>query len=98
MDMEFKIGKIESGTVIDHLPSNRAYEVLKILRVREEYPNSIISMVTNVPSGKHGVKDILKIEGKILSPEEIKKVTAIAPKASISLINDYEVSKKIKTS
>ena len=32
MDMEFKIGKIESGTVIDHLPSNKAYEVLKILR------------------------------------------------------------------
>ena len=96
MDMEFKIGKIESGTVIDHLPSNKAYEVLSILRVREEYPNSIVSMVTNVPSGKHCVKDILKIEGKILSPEEMRKVTAIAPKASISLINDYEVSKKIK--
>ncbi|MBN2330614.1 MAG: carbamoyl-phosphate synthase (glutamine-hydrolyzing) large subunit [Candidatus Aenigmarchaeota archaeon] len=98
MDMKVKIGKIESGTVIDHLPSNKAYEVLEILRVRQEYPNSIVSMVTNVPSRKHGVKDILKIEGKILSPEEIKKVAAIAPHASINVIKDYEVGRKTKLS
>ncbi len=96
MDMEVKIGKIESGTVIDHLPSNKSYEVLETLRIREEYPNSIVSMVTNVPSQKHGLKDILKIEGKILSPEEIRKVAAIAPNASINIIKDYEVGKKTK--
>jgi carbamoyl-phosphate synthase large subunit len=98
MEMEFKIGKIENGTVIDHLPSNKAYDVLEILRVRQEYPNSIVSMATNVPSEKHGVKDILKIEGKILSPEEIRKVVKISPKASINIIKDYEVAKKIKPS
>jgi len=96
MDREFKIGKIENGTVIDHLPSNRAYDLLEILRVREEYPNSVIGMITNVPSGKLGVKDILKIEGKILSPEEIEKVSEIAPKASINVIKDFEVIRKIE--
>ena len=98
MEREFKIGKIESGTVIDHLPSNKAYDVLHILRIREEYPNSVVSMITNVPSGKHGVKDILKIEGKILSQVEILKVEEIAPEATINVINDYEVGKKIKHS
>ena len=98
MGMEFKIGKIESGTVIDHLPSNKAYDVLKILRVMEEYPNSIVSMVTNVPSGKRGVKDILKIEGKILSQNEIRKVAKIAPHATINIIKDYEVARKISLS
>jgi len=98
MDMEFKIGKIESGTVIDHLPSNKAYDVLRILRIRQEYPNSIVSMATNVPSDKHGVKDILKIEGKILSSEEVRKVGEIAPNASINIIKDFEVNRKIKLS
>ncbi len=95
MDREFKIGKIENGTVIDHLPSNKAYDVLETLGVRKEYPNAIVSMVTNLPSGKHGVKDMLKIEGKILSPEEIRKVVQIAPKSTINIIKDFEVSRKV---
>jgi len=98
MDKEFKIGKIESGTVIDHLPSNKAYEVLEILKVREEYPNSIVSMATNVPSGRFGVKDILKIEGKIISDEEILRVRKIAPHATINIIKDFEVARKAKLS
>jgi len=98
METHYKIGKIENGTVLDHLPANSAYDVLMILRVREEYPNSVVSMVTNVPSKRLGVKDILKIEGKIISPEEIKKVAKIAPKATINIIKDFEVSKKVDLS
>jgi carbamoyl-phosphate synthase large subunit len=96
MDREYRIGKIENGTVIDHLPPNRAYEVLEILNIRKEYPNSIVSMVTNVQSGAHGVKDLLKIEGKILSPAEIRKVAEIAPESTINIIKDFEVSRKVK--
>lgn len=96
MDREYKIGKIESGTVIDHLPPNKAYDVLEILNIRKEYPNSVVSTVTNVQSGMHGVKDLLKIEGKILSSDEIKKVAEIAPKSTINIIKDFEVSRKVK--
>ncbi len=96
MDREYKIGKIENGTVIDHLPPNSAYEVLEILNIRKEYPNSIVSMVTNVQSGAHGVKDLLKIEGKMLSPAEIRKVAEIAPESTINIIKDFEVSRKVK--
>ncbi len=98
MDREYKIGKIENGTVLDHLPPNKAYEVLEILNVRKEYPNSVVSMVTNVQSGMHGVKDLLKIEGKIISPREIRKIANIAPKATISIIKDFEVSRKVRLS
>jgi carbamoyl-phosphate synthase large subunit len=98
MDREFRIAKIENGTVIDHLPPNKAYDVLEALHVRKEYPNAVVSMVTNLPSGSHGVKDMLKIEGKILSADEIKKVGEIAPGATINIIKDFEVARKVKLS
>lgn len=96
MDRVCKIAKIESGTVIDHLPSNQAYEMLSLLRIREEYPNSVVSMITNVPSQMLGVKDVLKIEGKIISNDEVEKVYEVAPDASINIIKDFEVSQKIR--
>ncbi len=98
MDREYRIAKIENGTVIDHLPSNKAYDVLEALGVRKEYPNAIVSMITNLPSGKQGVKDMLKIEGKILSPDEIRKVAQIAPNATINIIKDFEVARKVAPS
>ncbi len=98
MEREYKIAKIENGTVIDHLPSNKAYEVLEVLGVRKGYPNSIVSMVTNLPSSRLGVKDVLKIEGKILSPEEMKKVAEIAPDSTVCIIKDFEVSRKVNLS
>jgi len=95
MDREFRIGKIECGTVIDHLPSNSAYDVIDALGIREQCPNSIVSMATNVHSGKIGVKDIIKIEGKVLDEGEIGKVKGIAPGATINIIKDFEVSRKL---
>ncbi len=53
-------------------------------------------MVTNVQSGRQGVKDLLKIEGKILSPEEVRRVAEIAPQSTINIIKDFEVSRKVK--
>ena len=96
MYTELKVSKIESGTVIDHLPPNTAYAILEILNIRAKYPNSVVTMATNVQSGEYGVKDILKIEGKELSGDEIKKVKAIASRGTINIIKDYETGKKIK--
>ncbi|MBU4330931.1 MAG: carbamoyl-phosphate synthase (glutamine-hydrolyzing) large subunit [Acidobacteria bacterium] len=96
MYTELKVSKIESGTVIDHLPPNTAYAILEILNIRVKYPNSVVTMATNVQSGEYGVKDILKIEGKELSAEEINKVKTIAGRGTINIIKDYETVKKIK--
>ncbi|MBI4173859.1 MAG: aspartate carbamoyltransferase regulatory subunit [Candidatus Aenigmarchaeota archaeon] len=94
--MELKVSKIESGTVIDHLKSGKAIEIIKELKLIEERPNAIISLTSNVPSKTSGVKDILKIEGKRLSHDELLKLYEMAPDATVNIIKDYEVIKKAK--
>jgi carbamoyl-phosphate synthase large subunit len=95
-ETELRISKIEDGTVIDHITPGKALEIVKILKITEEYPNSVISIAMNVPSKKYGIKDILKIEGKRISPKEFKKIALISPNATVSLIKDFEVIKKEK--
>ena len=50
----------------------------------------------NVYGRKYGKKDILKIEGRELSPEEVDKIALIAPNATINIIRNYEVYEKKK--
>jgi len=90
---ELHVRKIREGTVIDHIPAGRALEVLKILNVtgRGDKP---VSLVMNVPSKKMGKKDIVKLEERELSIEEIDKISLIAPNASINIIRNYDVFRK----
>jgi len=87
------VAKIKEGTVIDHITAGRALMVLRILGItgREGF---VVSVVMNVPSKKMGRKDIVKIEGRELSPEEVNKIALVAPRATINIIRDYEVVEK----
>ena len=97
MGKELVISKIREGTVIDHINAGKALLVLRILGIS---PGSreTVTMAMNVPSKKMGKKDIVKVEGKFISEEELNKIALIAPKATINLIKDYEIQKKFKVS
>ena len=84
---------ISNGTAIDHIPSGHALQVLKMLWVDVGRSNPI-SMVMNVPSGKMGRKDVLKIEDRELNQEELDRLALIAPKASVAIIRNYHVAEK----
>jgi len=90
---ELRVKKIKEGTVIDHLPPNSALIILKVLGLEKNYEN-IISVIMNVKSKKREIKDIIKIEGKFLEPDETGKIALIAPAATINLIKNFEVIKK----
>lgn len=92
---ELVISKIKDGTVIDHINAGRALLVLKILRITENTKERI-SLAMNVPSKKMGKKDIVKVENKFISEEELNKIALIAPNVTINLIKDYEIVKKFK--
>jgi len=87
------VRKIREGTVIDHIPAGRALDVLKILGLTGE-EGYTIAIVMNVPSGKLGKKDIVKVEGRFLSPEEVNEIALIAPTATINIVRDYAVTLK----
>ncbi len=94
---ELRIEKIKNGTVIDHLPAGSAVTVLKILGIRKGYKN-IVAIAMNVPSKQLGMKDVVKVEERILRPEETDKLSLIAPNATINIIRDYKVAKKSSVS
>ena len=94
MKREVSISAIKEGTVIDHIPSNVTLKVADILNL--EGITGIISIATNLPSKKMEKKGIIKIAGKSLTQDEVNKIAVIAPEATVNIIENYNVKKKLK--
>ena len=88
----YKVYAIREGVVIDHIPGGESFKVVRVLRANDG--NTLLTMGVNFDSKKLVKKDLIKIENKNLTSEEIDKVSLIAPKATVSLIKDYEVYQK----
>lgn len=95
IEKELKVKKIKNGTVIDHLPPGSALTVLKVLGIGSSYENPV-SIIMNVHSKKSKMKDVVKVENRVLKPEETDELSLIAPNATINIIRNYEVVKKSK--
>jgi aspartate carbamoyltransferase regulatory subunit len=90
-----RIGKIQFGTVIDHITAGKGAKVIEALDL--DRSDKTVSMFMNVQSKKLGKKDIVKIEGVNLDPEEIaRKITTFAPRATVSLIKNSKVLTKVR--
>jgi aspartate carbamoyltransferase regulatory subunit len=87
-----KVEAIEKGTVIDHIRAGQALNVLRILGISNDF-RATVSFVMNAP-GARGKKDVVKIEGRELSVEELNRIALISPKATINIIRDFEVVQK----
>lgn len=83
---------IDRGTTIDHLPVGTALKILMVLGEGD----FAITVAIRVPSHKMGLKDLVFIENKFLSKEELDKVALIARKATVNIIKSGEVKEKIK--
>jgi aspartate carbamoyltransferase regulatory subunit len=94
-DKELRVSKIKDGTVIDHIRGGYALDVVKILGITGK-EKRVMTIAINVPSKSFGVKDIVKIEGKALSPQEVNRIALVAPHASINIIHDYAVVEKLE--
>lgn len=88
----YRVFKIENGTVIDHIPGGQAVRLINLLKLLQS--DFIVTMGANMPSKKIGRKDIIKIENRELTPDEINQVYLLAPQASINIIRHGAVSKK----
>ncbi|WP_254534627.1 aspartate carbamoyltransferase regulatory subunit [Halomarina litorea] len=92
-DRELRVSKIRDGTVIDHVPGGNALKVLSILGI-DGSGGETVSIGMNVPSGELGKKDIVKVEGRELSQDEVDVISLIAPMATINIVRDFEVEEK----
>tara|TARA_Y100000310_G_C20537406_1_gene741534 strand:+ start:527 stop:976 length:450 start_codon:yes stop_codon:yes gene_type:complete len=96
MKKELKVSAIENGTVIDHVPAENAFKAVSILGLEKH--GSVVSVATNLKSSVIGKKCIIKVGGKSLTKDEVNKIAIIAPDATVNIIMDYEVTKKINVS
>ena len=90
-----RVTAIRNGTVVDHIPSGYAMQVIRILRINTERATPV-SLVMNLPSDKLGRKDVLKIEDRELDQEDLDRLALIAPAASIAIIRNHAVAEKMR--
>lgn len=89
---ELQVAAIENGTVIDHIPARKTYQVVRLLNL-EKLPQPV-TIGFNLPSSKLGRKGIIKIADKFFSAEEINRLSVVAPNIVLNIIRDYEVVEK----
>ncbi len=89
---EMLVAAIKNGTVIDHIPSEKTYQVAQLLNLAEL--DTPVTIGYNFRSKKLGRKGIIKIEDKFFTDEEISRLSVVAPNIVLNIIKDYEVIEK----
>lgn len=83
------VAAIENGTVIDHIPAEKTYQVALLLGLFNL--TTPVTIGNNYLSKKIGKKGIIKVSDKFFTDEEISRLSVVAPKIVLNIIRDYEV-------
>lgn len=86
------VAAIENGTVIDHIPAEKTYQVAALLHLEEL--STPLTIGQNYASRLVGRKGIIKVSDKFFTDEEISQLSVVAPKVVLNIIKDYEVVEK----
>ena len=89
---ELQVAALENGTVIDHIPSSKIFEVISLLHL--ENVSSSVTIGINLKSKKMGQKSILKIADRFFTDEELNQLSVVTPNVSLAIIRDFEVVEK----
>lgn len=89
---ELQVAALENGTVIDHIPSDKVFTVVALLRL--ENTDSNITIGNNFESKKLGKKGIIKVADRYFSDEEVSRLSVVAPNVKLNIIRHYEVVEK----
>ncbi len=90
---ELMVAAIQNGTVIDHIPSSKLFQVVRLLHL-EDLKSSSVMIGYRLKSKKMDDKSIVKIENKFFSDAELNQLSVVAPNVTLCIIRDYEVVEK----
>ena len=88
------VSAIENGTVIDHIPADALFKVIRILGLSQL--SNQMTFGVNLNSLRLGKKGIIKIADKFFKPEEINRIAMVAPHAKLNIIRNFEVVEKLE--
>ncbi len=78
------IDSIKNGIVLDHIDAGKSMEIYRMLEL-EKHPFPV-AIIQNVPSGKMGKKDILKIDSP--ADADLNILALISPRITVNVIKD----------
>jgi aspartate carbamoyltransferase regulatory subunit len=91
---EYKVYRIENGTVIDHIPHWNSLKVLDLLGLRQSM--DLVTLGIGLDSRHMGRKDLVKVENREVSQAELDRLALVAPQATINLIRNSVRVEKLK--
>ncbi|NPD92769.1 aspartate carbamoyltransferase regulatory subunit [Xylanibacter muris] len=86
------VAAIQNGTVIDHIPSEKIFQVVALLALEDLA--TPVTIGCNYRSKKLNKKGIIKVEDKFFTDEEISRLSVVAPNVILNIIKDFEVVEK----
>jgi len=75
---------VRSGTVIDHIAEGMGGKIKSFLTAKGVLSGGVKHIIEDVPSSKHGFKDVLVLEMIFLEKKIIEAVAAISPGVTIN--------------
>lgn len=89
---ELLVSAIENGTVIDHIPAEKTFQVVNLLHLQEM--KTPVTIGYNFKSEVMGSKGIIKVSDKYFTDDEINRLSVVAPNIVLNTIKNYEVVAK----
>ena len=86
------VAAIENGTVIDHIPAEKTFQVVNLLELQKL--STPVTIGYNFTSSKVGCKGIIKVSDKFFTDNEISRLSVVAPNIILNIIRDDEVVEK----
>lgn len=94
MGKELQVAALESGTAIDHIPTEAVFKVVSLLQLQKL--NNRITIGNNFKSNKMGKKGIIKVADKFFLQDELNRIALVAPNVNLNIIRDFDVVEKKK--
>lgn len=91
---EIIVPALRNGTVIDHIPSDKLFQVMSLLHLDRLRSEMIFGYNVGSLKMKGHSKSIIKISDRYFSDQELNQLSVICPNVTLNVIHEYEVAEK----
>lgn len=88
------VAAIREGTVIDHIAAGSALAICRLLGIDRHAGQVTIGL--NLISKRLGHKDVIKVSGREITPDEANRLALLAPCATINIVKEHQVASKFR--
>lgn len=89
---ELSVAAICNGTVIDHIPPDKLFNVASLLHLEDA--TAPITIGNNFAGHKQGKKGIIKIADRFFEDDILNRIALVAPNVTLNIIKEYKVVEK----